>query len=829
LDTRYFAFCASDPLFYDKPDVDAGEPFEIPAAPEGWIARENGPWRSLRPAGLRLPAQGWKVHVSATLDNAGRVLETVHAYCLRRRIAFKHLRSRRLLLGTNAKYAPRAGSGKFITIYPVGEEELAALLSGLSGELAGEDGPYVLSDLRYGGGPLYVRYGAFAERWLDTGEERIPAIENTDGVLVPDRREPRFSPPDWVPLPDCLAASLAARGGSGEFPYTIDKALHRSNGGGVYLARRADDGGRVVLKEARPHAGLDGHGADAVTRLRREHETLTRLDGIPGIPEAHGLFTVWEHEFLAMQELPGRPLTHWMATRYPLAGPEAPRDEITAYTEDALAIAERVIALVEQVHRRGIVVADLHPANILVDDTGRASLVDFEAAFDVQDEDVTGIGAPGFRAPAWRRGFAVDDHALAVLKLWMFLPLTAMLALDPGKVAGWVRFITRRFPVPEGFGDGVLAELAAHPRPAGTGIVTAAGPPPAQQEEDAAVRLDPVVAGILATATPDRQDRLFPGDIAQFGPGGATGFAHGAAGVLHVLDAVGAGRFPHHERWLLEALDRNPPLRPGFWHGRHGVATVLAGFGYQQRAAELAAAPVDDVTSHNLEHGLAGIGLGLLAVPGFADQARNVAERLAAMPASRTPGGLLRGWSGPALLFLRLFEQTGDRGWLEQADRAIARDLDTCLPVAGGALQVRDDSARTVPYLGTGSAGIALAATELAAHDPHAPSIAALPLLLRACRAEFTVHSGLTTGRAGLVLALALATVGEDGAERQLSRLEWHSTPFRGGIGFPGDHLLRLSADLATGSAGVLLALHAARTGESVLPFLRGRAAAPAH
>ncbi|MHA6619501.1 class III lanthionine synthetase LanKC [Pseudonocardia sp. DLS-67] len=828
MDTRYFAFCAADPLFYDKPDAGAGEPFETPAVPDGWTERESGPWRSLRPAALRLPEQGWKVHVSATPDNAGRVLETVHVHCLRRRIAFKHLRSRRMLLGNNAKYAPRASSGKFITIYPVGEE-LAALLSELSGELAGEEGPYILSDLRYGSGPLYVRYGAFQERWLDTGEERTPAIENSDGVLVPDRREPRFSPPDWVPLPDCLTPSLASRAVPGRLPYTIGGAVHHSNGGGVYLARRADGGERVVLKEARPHAGLDGHGGDAVIRLHREHESLDRLSGIPGIPEAHELFTVWEHHFLAMSELPGRPLTHWLAARYPLAGPEASRGEISAYAEEALAIAERVSALVEQVHRRGIVVADLHPANILVDDTCRVSLIDFEAAFDVHAEDITGIGAPGFRAPSWRRGFAVDDHALAVLKLWLFLPLTAMLELDPGKVAGWVRFITRRFPVPDGFGDGILAELAAHPRPAVTAVPTSAAPArrPAQEEqEDAGLRPGPIVTGILAAATPDRQDRLFPGDIAQFGPGGATGFAHGAAGVLHVLNAVGAGRFPRHERWLLDALGRNPPARPGFWHGKHGVATVLAELGYHQRAGELADGPVDDVTSHTLEHGLAGIGIGLLAVPGFADRAMEVGERLEAMPATRTPGGLLRGWSGPALLFVRLFEHTGDRGWLEAADRAIGRDLDTCVPAAGGAMQVRDDSARTVPYLGTGSAGIALAATQLAAHDPHAPNVAALPLLLRACRAEFTVHPGLTTGRAGLVLALA--TAGDAGAERQLSRLEWHTTPFGGGTAFPGDHLLRLSTDLATGSAGVLLALHAARTGEPVLPFLRGRVAAPA-
>jgi hypothetical protein len=45
--------------------------------------------------------------------------------------------------------------------------------------------------------------------------------------------------------------------------------------------------------------------------------------------------------------------------------------------------------------------------------------------------------------------------------------------------------------------------------------------------------------------------------------------------------------------------------------------------------------------------------------------------------------------------------------------------------------------------------------------------------------------------------------------------------PFRERLAFPGDQLLRLSMDLATGSAGVLLALGAALHDEVVdLPFL---------
>ncbi|MEV4328801.1 lantipeptide synthetase, partial [Microbispora rosea] len=60
-----------------------------------------------------------------------------------------------------------------------------------------------------------------------------------------------------------------------------------------------------------------------------------------------------------------------------------------------------------------------------------------------------------------------------------------------------------------------------------------------------------------------------------------------------------------------------------------------------------------------------------------------------------------------------------------------------------------------------------------------------------------------------------------EAAAAQIARLAWHELPHQGGLAFPGAQLLRLSMDLATGSAGVLLALGAALHDEPVsLPFL---------
>ncbi|WP_420803565.1 class III lanthionine synthetase LanKC N-terminal domain-containing protein [Saccharothrix deserti] len=44
----------------------------LPPLPEGWTQADRNIWRNLHPAGVVLPGQGWKIHVSATVLNAAR-------------------------------------------------------------------------------------------------------------------------------------------------------------------------------------------------------------------------------------------------------------------------------------------------------------------------------------------------------------------------------------------------------------------------------------------------------------------------------------------------------------------------------------------------------------------------------------------------------------------------------------------------------------------------------------------------------------------------------------------------------------------------------------
>jgi serine/threonine protein kinase len=855
MEQDYQPFCMADPSFYDAMHSErtAGESFRTASRelPAGWMLRPQDDWFVVDPAQRQeLPMQGWKIHASATADNAERVLDTIWDYCVPRGISFKFLRSASALLARVSKYAPRGGSGKLVTIYPENDAACATILTELGGLLDGEESPYILTDLRWGKGPLYVRYGAFAMRYMvDDAGQLTPAIADPEGNLVPDRREPVFRVPPWVSLPDFLAPHLDARNAVNitDVPYEIEYVLHFSNGGGIYLGRDTRTGEQVVLKEGRPHAGLDARGHDAVRRLEREHDTLRRLAGIPGIPRVHELFWLGEHRFLVMEYVEGDVLGKAITRRYPMIDPTATPDRYAEFADWAVDVHRQVSDTIAQVHERGVVYGDLHLFNVVVRPDDTIALLDFEVTSDVEDAERPGLGNPGFAPPRSLTGFDIDLYSLACLRLALFLPMTNLLGLHRLKARHFADIIARHFPVDRAFLDVgvdviVPSETPALPHP--------------RIEPDRAgwPRLrDELTRAILASATPERDDRLFPGDPRQFSEGG-LGLAHGAAGVLYALDVTGAGRRPEYEQWLLRrAIDPPNGSRLGLYDGLHGAGFALDHLGHRQAALDV----VDiclredwEKLGPDLYGGLAGMGINLLRLAErTGDPALRVAGlRAAELVADRLPdlpldspddprpvsgggepwAGLLRGRSGQALLLMRAYDQTGEESLLDRAALALRHDLRRCVVRDNGSLEV-NEGWRTMPYLDGGSVGIGMALDEYLARRPVGEFTDQFTDASRrvsiAARSEMYILPGLFTGRAGILLHLVGRAAAAEDVDRQIRNLAWHALPYGEGMAFPGTALLRLSMDLATGTAGVLLALGAALHEEPVrLPGLDGAA-----
>jgi hypothetical protein len=831
----YEFYCLADRRFYETPaNRGAQHPdFAITrrAVPDGWQHVAGDQWMHYAPTDLQLPAQGWKIHVSARLQDVERTLDAVWEYCVPRGIAFKFLRNEAVLVMVNSKAAPRGSSGKLVTIYPADDAQLELVLKELDEVLHGVEGPYILSDLRYADGPLFVRYGAFVSRFcLSPTGERVLAIEDPHGTLVPDHRGPTFVTPPWITLPDFLRPHLDARNAvtTNELAYTVDGVIQFSNGGGVYLGHHNETGDRVVLKEGRPYAGLDMAGRDAVARIAHERDILEQLDGLDAAPRLHDYLQLGEHHFLVQEHIDSVSLQRELVRRYPLTHPDATPEDKARYAEWAGSMIAQIAEAVGQLHERGVVFCDLHPDNVLLDVNGKLTLIDFEVATRAEDQARSTLAHPGYAAPQDRQGVDVDRYALACIALGFYAPqATILLNLHPGKAFQLADMIAATFPVPRAELDEAVRTIVGSDATNELSGLALPG-----QSEWTEVR-DALTTAIVAGATPERADRLFPGDIAQFRDGGGIDLATGAAGVLYALAVTGAGRFEDFEDWLRkQAL--TTAAGPGMYDGLHGVAHVLDVLGHRQDALDLVDRTLADDWSTRelgLHSGLAGIGLNLLhfdAEPALRAQAIRVLDLVADRLGSTTDvpeisggqharAGLMYGSSGPALLFLNAFELLGDTGLLDLAEVAIRQDLKRTVLTDDGMRQV-NQGWRTLPYLEEGSVGVALVLERYLRHRRSDELSRTLDELKRVTHCSYYVQPGLFMGRAGVLLAAA--SLGEP-VEDLIHGLGWHAMPFAGGLAYPGNQLLRLSMDLATGSAGVLLALGTALHDAPVsLPFL---------
>ena len=141
MDLRYEAYCFADPLFFDEQrdaDVPGGSfAQDLPAPPDGWLLADQDVWRMLAPTDRSLPRQRLE---DSRFRPPGQRGPSARA-------------------STCVLYAHLGSSRKFITIDPVDEAQLEVALTELGAALTGSEGLYILRDLRWSEGPMYVRYG----------------------------------------------------------------------------------------------------------------------------------------------------------------------------------------------------------------------------------------------------------------------------------------------------------------------------------------------------------------------------------------------------------------------------------------------------------------------------------------------------------------------------------------------------------------------------------------------------------------------------------------------------------------------------------------------
>ncbi|MFC4335944.1 class III lanthionine synthetase LanKC [Salininema proteolyticum] len=798
------SYLLADPFWFDNPAELAGRGSAhrlTRESLEDWSRSTHGIWTELNPVGCVLPEQGWKVHLSSTPADHEAVVDRAWEVCSEMRVPWKFLSHTAILNAQNDKASHRGASGKAVTVYPDGEQCLKELLDRLESALKGCEGPYILSDLRWKNVPVYLRYGAFARLVCLDGEGRpVPALRRPDGELTPDRRKAGFALPDWVDMPAWL------KEGTGHDPdrvpdrrvggYKVLKPLHYSNSGGVYLAED-DQGSPVVLKEARPHTGVDGRGRDAVSRLRNEYETLLRLADAAWAPKVHGLFQVWEHHFLAMEYIEGKSLQQYVVDGYPLIHPDPPIEDRRAYRDETLCYLAQLEAIVEDLHQRGLYFGDLHIKNVIVTPRGSLKLIDFEAAGRIDAPEDLAIGVPGYMTTATDDPVEKDWFAFAACQIGAMAPFNTLFHLNPTAIDEAVAVVEEDFDCRRDIVAQMRSRLGGGRDIGGRTLpVTRPG----------------LLDAILDSARSERTDQLYPGDPAGLEDGGNLGLAWGASGVFLALLACGRKPPSAHVDWLAARAVAAPKgTPPGLYDGLGGAALLLHRLGHPS-AGRVRDRVVEECSrlTHSLISGTVG-GAHLCLDTGRPDDGLQLAGAVADSlddPLAFSGPGALHGHSGAALLFARCHALTGDPSWVRaglDALEAESRHAET--NPHGTALGLRQRTG-LYPYLGNGSAGYGLAL--LAWNDRLGDDLAEhLRLALDAARARVVLDGSLFNGRAGLTYFLAQASRilpdrhGDALECRRRQEIYFGRSPH--GPAVIGRFGLRLSTDLATGSAGVAM------------------------
>ena len=851
--------------------------------PEHWCVVRYNYWYSCSPVAMAIPPQGWKIHISTQSRHSRRLLKAVVPLLVEDNVPFKYIADAWLLRLHNAKFWPRAKSGKFITAYPGDEEHFVATLRRLHEATKNFSGPRVLSDRRYpDSSVLHYRYGTFrAGRSMSPTGERRSLLIGPDGSTLDDKRVPYFKLPSWVQDPICSDDTTTDSPrpdfvGLKNGRYHVQGALAFSNAGGVYRASDRRTNAPVVVKEARPHVGARSENADSVAWLKKEHRVLEYCRGHAIAPSPIDLFEQSGHWFLVQEYFAGITLYKHSARTNPILFPDAQnrerQDFLRAFRSIFLAISRGLQLL----HNRGVVVGDISPNNVLVrPDSLNVRLIDFETAYEPGVDEPIPQFTPGFMPPEHGRGRPVpqpsgDVYGLGALMSSYLYPVNGLYVLNPAARTAFVAEAVSVLRFPREYQALIVALTADDPlcRPPLDAVVKMLdGPGPGtvavgrrpRRRRTRPGRLDilrkrslSIARYICDNADTKRSDRLFPADP-QVYENGSLSLAYGACGVAYVLREM-LGSCPQSVvDWILDRTARGQAMPAGLYVGSAGVAWVLDAFGAKGEARSLLEpgcgnAVLDAMDgASDIFFGVAGWGMANLKLfvetrdCGYLANAIAAGQRLRATRREDERGcywplmgrihhGLAHGASGVALFFLYLYLASEDETWLEDGHRALSRELQGGIVGRDGGLswpRYEGGAGGLLPYWRHGSAGVGMVVAryilQAGADDRYRE---ALDKIVVDAKKLYTVQPGMCYGLAGLGHFM-LDLRGFCGGDARFEEAAWgiadtiglFEVPRTQGTAIPGEGLGRISCDLATGGAGVGLFLHRLRA-DTGAPFM---------
>jgi serine/threonine protein kinase len=417
-------------------------------------------WVLFHPTETDMLTQGWKLHVSADESSAEAVLCRVLPVLLKDFTIFKFASSMEKLALMNQGLAGGSQIGKFITIYPGSDEEAVVIAGKLDVILHGLAGPSIVSDRMLRPDSLiFYRYGEHnSKAYVQDITGRVwPAIYTLDNQLIPDKRTLRYQPPPQRNDP-FLASGVAT-----DLPktprmlaerYAIVRVISSSIRHTISLAVDIEKHRTCIVKS--PGRRWQNTLPERMREpFRREARALQALGSHPRIPAFFDLIEEESNIHLIMSDIPGELLMERLNKGLDLVS-------IRQIITWAIDLAE----VLDAIHDRGFVYADLKPTNIIIGQDEKLYLIDFELA-DRQDAPGRAKnGTRGYMSPQQYEGqprcIADDVYSFGSLLYHLVTAAESSYAPDPAALLARPIEILRP-DVPPALRDIIVRCLQPHP------------------------------------------------------------------------------------------------------------------------------------------------------------------------------------------------------------------------------------------------------------------------------------------------------------------------------------------------------------------------------
>ena len=853
-----------DPEFYDS--IDHFQPREdefldlvkqiVPS--DMMFERVNGVWFGcIAPEERRRqpPIQGWKIHVSSTTSCARDVLKAVVPILIGNNIEFKFSLDVTVLSLMNSKRWARQGAGKFITIYPLDDDQFVSAIEQLYQATKQFEGPYILSDRRYKDSKVvFYRYGGMSPfKVLNVKGEKVPMLLSPSGEKIPDTRYPYFHVPDWTkdPFADDRPIDSQPTQSPSEIylkdgRYLVKSSLNYTNSGGVYVAEDTQTGQQVVIKEARP---LVDSVEDTILLLRKEYRILSKIAHLKIAPQPIDFFQDWEHFFMVQEYIKGVNIHNYIVRNSITLRFNPTIEDTRVFYANFKTIILQLAEIVKAIHGCGIVFSDMSPANLILDpDTLELKIIDFEGAYEVGKDKPGQLFTPGFAADqAFGRDPTVesDYFSIGAIIHYFLTPVNSMFAVNPKARYTFMENVTRDIGFPKSVCDlaTALIDKVPNKRPTPSQIIEVlsrddevTAPHFATDGPDADATYENYVKRIteyiLAVPTYDRRDRLFPSDGSMFRTNPLS-ISYGACGVAYAINKI-EGKVPEEViKWIRRCNKHVSLLPPGLYIGLAGIAWSMLELGLHDESRKVLSSTYDHpllYDAYDLYYGVAGWGLANLRFfMEFQDElylqkAEEAGSYLLQTVAEdergcywtsegKIPLGYAHGQSGVAQFLLYLYLAGGKERFLDVGIKALDFEMNNATPSMKGEsiswMKFADEGYIVYPYLKVGAAGVGMTMLRYYRLLGEQKYRDMLELIYIDTTRKYTLFPGMFSGLAGLgefLLDLYRVT-GEshhyDAAYRVAAGISLFKIEKKQGLAFPGDMLRRISCDYGTGSAGV--------------------------